>query len=163
MSYTVYDKADGTILKTVVCSPEAITLQYDPDTSAHIEGEYDKALYKIEQGKAKLKSESEQADYRYSLIKDTIPPIDPALTDTELDAYIDQYFYGRVDVHQWKKDHYRILRIRHYPPVVDFIDAQVKIADPAQKAAGEAQMAQYVNKCLAVKQRFPKPVAKEQL
>jgi hypothetical protein len=165
MSYTVYNKTDGTILKKVICSPEAIALQYDPETAAHIEGEYDKARYKIVDGQAVLKTKTEQADYQYGLVKDTIPPIDPALTDAELDAYIDQYFYGRVDVQQWKKDHYRILRSRHYPPIADFIDAQVKIqsGDATLLSEGDAEMQAYVSKCLDVKAKYQKPEARESL
>ena len=161
MSYTVYSKTDGTILKTVICSPEAIILQYDSKTAAHIEGEYDKATHKIVDGQAVLKTKSEQVDYQYSLVKNTLPPIDPALTDTELDLQISQYFYGKVDVQQWKKENYRVLRNRHYPSVFDFIDAQVKLNsnDSLLVTEGQAEMQKYASNCLAVKTRFPKPLS----
>jgi len=50
------------------------------------------------------------------------------------------------------------LRRRAYPPLMDYIDAQVKKAssDPAMQAAGEAQELAYTAACLEVKARHPK-------
>jgi hypothetical protein len=137
----------------------AITWQYDSDVAAHIPGEYDKALYKIVKGTAVLKTEIEQTDYQYNLVKDTIPPPEATLTD----ALIDQYFYGKVDVQQWKKEHYAILRKRSYPPIEELIDAQVKLHSGEKSVAdsGQAQIDAYVQKCLEVKQTYSKPQTKE--
>ena len=50
-------------------------------------------------------------------------------------------------------------RAADYPPVIDYIDAQVKKAssDPAMRADGIAQEQDYLSKCLAVKAKYPKP------
>lgn len=50
-------------------------------------------------------------------------------------------------------------RAQAYPDFREFLDAQVKLssADPAVQAEGQAQLAQYMADCLAVKARYPKP------
>lgn len=56
------------------------------------------------------------------------------------------------------KSDYATRRMRAYPPMQDYIDAQVKKAstDPAVRAAGAAQEQTYLAACLAVKAKFPK-------
>ncbi len=46
-----------------------------------------------------------------------------------------------------------------YPSVNEFLDAQVKMnsGDPVLMAAGSAQLQQYIEDCLAVKEMYPKP------
>jgi hypothetical protein len=50
------------------------------------------------------------------------------------------------------------LRREAYPPIEMLVDALVKLAsgDPVLRAAGEAQQAEYVAQCLAVKAAYPK-------
>ena len=50
-------------------------------------------------------------------------------------------------------------RAAEYPPMVDYLDAQVKInsKDAKLMAEGQAQMDAYVAACLAVKEKYPKP------
>ena len=59
----------------------------------------------------------------------------------------------------WVKNNYHILRNSTYPPLEDFIDAQVKLKsnDPADVSKGQTQLKNYYNQCQAVKARFPKP------
>ncbi len=55
--------------------------------------------------------------------------------------------------------HYGILRMRAYPQMQSYLDAQVKksSADPLVQAAGIAQEKDYFAACTAVKEQFPKP------
>lgn len=50
---------------------------------------------------------------------------------------------------EWVDTEYQRLRAKEYPPVEGFLDAIVK-GDEAQKQA-------YIDACLAVKQKYPKP------
>lgn len=81
--------------------------------------------------------------------------------DKELDAIIQSYLDGEyyqgplLTVNEWKKENYSLLRQWAYPPLVDFIDAQVKIYNN-ELSEGNAQMSQYVTKCVATKTRFSK-------
>lgn len=55
-------------------------------------------------------------------------------------------------------DHYQLQRAAKYPPMLDFIDAQVKMSspDPVMQAEGEVKWNNYVNQCFAVKLAIPK-------
>jgi hypothetical protein len=57
------------------------------------------------------------------------------------------------------KSDYAARRAAEYPPQIEYIDAQVKKAstDPAMLAAGWAQERAYLDACLAVKAKYPKP------
>jgi|GEM_PF-3878537 len=50
-------------------------------------------------------------------------------------------------------------RAAAYPPVEEYLDAQVKInsGDADMVAAGQAQLEAYYQACLAVKAKYPKP------
>jgi len=54
---------------------------------------------------------------------------------------------------------YQEKRADAYPSYQDFLDAQVKINSGDQDliTEGEAQLASYIEACLAVKQQYPKP------
>ena len=60
----------------------------------------------------------------------------------------------------WRKQNYQSLLYKSYPPMVDYLDAQVKISssDTAIISVGEQELAVYNQKCLNVKTRFPKEV-----
>lgn len=49
----------------------------------------------------------------------------------------------------WQNSEYQRLREKEYPPITDYLDAVVK-GDLAQQQA-------YINACLAVKEKYPKP------
>lgn len=49
----------------------------------------------------------------------------------------------------WDYDDYRRKRASEYPPATDYLDAMVK--------GDTTQMQQYVDACLAVKAKYPKP------
>lgn len=53
-------------------------------------------------------------------------------------------------------------RAAEYPPMQDYIDAQVKKAssDPAVREAGLAQEAAYIATCAAIKTKYPKGESK---
>jgi hypothetical protein len=46
---------------------------------------------------------------------------------------------------------YQQLRLLEYPPITDYIDGVVK--------GDQQQIQEYINKCLAVKDKYPKPEA----
>lgn len=54
---------------------------------------------------------------------------------------------------------YTQLRAAEYPPMADYLDAQVKLnsGDEALIAEGQAQLDAYVAACMAVKSKYPKP------
>lgn len=58
------------------------------------------------------------------------------------------------------KSDYTERRRAAYPPIADYIDAQVKKAspDPVVRAEGLAQERVYFADCLALKAKYPKPV-----
>jgi len=80
-------------------------------------------------------------------------------SDQELVPVIRQYLRERgiqKEVMEWVREHYKILRKKAYPPIEDYVDAQVKINTPGMEAEGQAQLEEYRAQCLAVKQRFAK-------
>lgn len=70
-------------------------------------------------------------------------PDRPMPTREELDSEI-----ARLQQEQ-KNSEYQRLRAKEYPPVTDYLDAVVK-GDLAQQQA-------YIDACLAVKAKYPKP------
>jgi len=50
---------------------------------------------------------------------------------------------------KWDNDRYSRLRAKEYPPITDYLDAVVK--------GDQEQMQAYVDACLAVKAKYPKP------
>lgn len=59
----------------------------------------------------------------------------------------------------WKLKNYYLLRQISYPPISDYLDAQVKLllGDSKLVAEGQDQLDKWVQDCLAVKARFSKP------
>lgn len=53
---------------------------------------------------------------------------------------------------------YKVLREKEYPNFYEFLDAQVKLLSktPSVKEEGQTQLDSYVNKCFAVKAKYPK-------
>ncbi len=54
-----------------------------------------------------------------------------------------------ADIATYEKTAYASKRSNEYPPIVDYIDGVVK--------GDQAQVQAYIDACLAVKKRFPKP------
>ena len=54
------------------------------------------------------------------------------------------------EIEQWKLDNYQILRQPLYPNQSEYLDAIVKCDIEAQQ--------EYINKCLAVKEKYPKGI-----
>lgn len=51
--------------------------------------------------------------------------------------------------YEWDKQEYQRKRAAEYPPMVDYLDGIVK--------GDTAQIEAYINACIAVKQKYPKP------
>ena len=64
------------------------------------------------------------------------------------DLEVDVYEEIEVDIEAWKKENYWLLRKAEYPPIEEYMDAYVKGNTTAIKA--------YKDKCLAVKEKYPK-------
>lgn len=56
-------------------------------------------------------------------------------------------------------DHYEVLRAAEYPDFRVYLDGMAKknSTDPVIQAAGDQQLSDYYNACLAVKLKYPKP------
>ncbi len=62
----------------------------------------------------------------------------------------EELIQGQVDlINEKNATAYREQRAREYPPISDYMDALVK--------GDEAQMQAYIDACLAVKAKYPKP------
>lgn len=68
-------------------------------------------------------------------------------------------YYREGFAPQQPEPSYEEQRVEEYPPMADFLDAQVKInsGDEVLMAEGQAQLDKYVADCLAVKAKYPKP------
>lgn len=66
------------------------------------------------------------------------------------------YFEGQAPLEPEKT--YSQKRLEAYPPMSEYLDAQVKLAsdDPQIQTQGQAQLDAYVTACLLVKEQFPK-------
>jgi len=158
MEYTIYNKNTGTIIKTVSCSPNQIEIQYDDSIEEHIEGTFDKVTQKIINEKAVSKDINDINIYKYNEIKDEYPIINKSLTDVELDTLIDEFFYGQVDVEEWKLNNYSVLRKKFYPDIFEYLDAKVKInsKDNIIKEEGNLQLKKYYDDCNLIKGKYKK-------
>lgn len=73
-----------------------------------------------------------------------------------IQAYIDLY-ETESTVKQWRIDNYIQLRRWAYPPIEDYVDAQVKIAQKGSlELEGKSQLNSYTGACYSVKLRFPR-------
>lgn len=71
------------------------------------------------------------------------------------DNQIEQYWLEIVE----PEKSYSELRALEYPPIAEYLDAQVKINSGNETLIkeGQAQEQAYFSKCLAVKAKYPKP------
>jgi hypothetical protein len=99
------------------------------------------------------------------LIADGYKPLDDSQTPPQDGAYT-PYYEETTDkiVRKWEKQEipeptYYEKRAAAYPPVTEYLDAQVKInsGDADMVAAGQAQLEAYYQACLTVKAEYPKP------
>jgi hypothetical protein len=95
-----------------------------------------------------------------TLITDIAKAIQEGESDSEVKTLILKYkedFKVNVAPDDWMIQNYALLRRWAYPDIEDFLDATVKInsGDPALAAEGQAQLDDYVAKCLAVKAKYP--------
>ena len=149
-SYTRYNKLTGQILGTFSCPEMYAIHQYDNTINAAIEGTFD-FTYQINLNTLQAeKIPLIHADY-------------PAYHITELQQYIqdDNALDKAIEnLHEdpitYKQDNYELFRKWAYPDSMEYIDAAIKQKDSKRKKDGDKQMADYVNKCIVVKDRFPK-------
>lgn len=87
-------------------------------------------------------------------------------TDGSYLAYYEDQ--GDKIIRFWKRQElpeptYYEKRAAEYPPIEEYLDAQVKInsGDEALITAGQEQLAAYYEACLDVKARYPKPAGEE--
>ncbi len=66
------------------------------------------------------------------------------------------YFEGLAPVEPEKT--YAQKRLEAYPPMSEYLDAQVKLAsdNPQIKAQGQEQLNTYLTTCLTIKEQYPK-------
>jgi hypothetical protein len=89
-------------------------------------------------------------------IKAAIQRGDP---DEHVDILIRYYMedHGeKLSLSEFKKKMYHKLRRFAYPPLEDYIDAQVHMNILGSESKGREQMREYIRKCLEVKERFRK-------
>lgn len=103
------------------------------------------------------------------LAADGFKPLDASEPLPSDGSYLPTYEEAKDKiVRHWEKQivpepTYYEKRAAAYPPVEEYLDAQVKInsGDADMVAAGQKQLAAYYEICLAVKKKFPKPETNE--
>ena len=151
-NFIIYDK-EGTIKRIGVCPDNQVKIQ-PQENEFVIEGISDGISQKIVDRKIVDKTEVENNDYIYEMRKDSFPKLDFTLTDEEIDQQINDFFVGKVDVQQWKKDNYAWLRKQSYPNIEDQLDSLMKYLKTKQDLTLELE--QTINKIDQVKLRWPK-------
>ena len=152
MEITVYNENTGKIIKTLTGAVD--TKRVLKKNQAYIEGIYPMTGY-IHRGKYIKKqyihpdcsadSISEALDYAKKGRKTCIKALqNVGMSESEAEKYLEK--------------NYHIPRAKTYPPIHEFIDAEVKIHsdDPDLQKQGEEQKKQYLENCLKVKAEFPK-------
>ena len=78
------------------------------------------------------------------------PQVTTTLNDTAYDKNGNEVSYDAKAVQQYVDDHaYIQKREKEYPPMVNYLDGIVK--------GNTAQVQAYIDACLAVKEKYPKP------
>lgn len=151
--FVVYDTNSGELLKSGYCPAKDLSLQAN-------------------EGQAVIITDSliSTIDYVYDFASDKLKQIQLVSasqiyeslnkSETELNTIIG-LFLGTKDlaqINQWRFNNYKALRYKCYPSYLSFIDAQVKLSslDPRVKEEGQEELDEYIQKCLEVKERFPK-------
>ena len=154
LDYTVYDTITGKPLRVVSCPEIYAGHQAIFENEDIVTGHYDQT-YRINLDTF----EAEKLDVEY--------PEAPALRLLELQQYMgDDTLLNKAIINMgedpslFRVNNYKVFREWAYPPMVDYLDAQVKISssDTAIISVGEQELAVYNQKCLNVKTRFPKEV-----
>ena len=66
MSYTIFNIANGQILKTVSCSFDQLTLQYDPVIESYVDGSYSDSEYYFNSNVAVKKPDSPDINFTFN-------------------------------------------------------------------------------------------------
>lgn len=79
-------------------------------------------------------------------------------TDQEIVYGYDGKRYFKDEEPAVPEPSYAQLRLSEYPPMADYLDAQVKLnsGDAELIAEGQTQLDTYIAACLAVKEKYPK-------
>lgn len=73
----------------------------------------------------------------------------PFTEEEELERDLEEA-QARAAIEDYEKSEYQRLRVAEYPDFKDYLDGIVK--------GDQEQIQQYINACLAVKEKYPKPV-----
>lgn len=95
-----------------------------------------------------LSYESWKVDKDLEATEEVIVGKDEEDNDIVETRLVNVYEEVEVDIEAWKKENYWLLRKAEYPPIEEYMDAYVKGNTTAIKA--------YKDKCLAVKEKYPK-------
>lgn len=153
--FIVYNNI-GEVLRTGSCNNSSFLVQATKDENI-IEGQINLKTHKIVNHKIIKKTNNDKIDYRFNNIKNSLPPIDNTMSDVELDNFLTEYFTIKMNISKWRIKKYAWLRKKFYPSVTDYIDAQVKKKhNNIYGSEGSKQETKYLDKCVAVKLRFPK-------
>lgn len=84
--------------------------------------------------------------------------IQPVIRYRNLKGCIEPYYEEIFVLPQVYEPTYAELRAAEYPPMADFLDAQVKInsGDNELISEGQVQLSAYYEKCLEIKAKYPK-------
>lgn len=82
----------------------------------------------------------------------------PVVKYRELSECIEAYYVEEYVEPPVYEPTYAEKRAAEYPPIADFLDAQVKInsGDAEMVAEGQEQLSAYYTNCLAIKAKYPK-------
>nr|NJM01841.1 hypothetical protein [Desulfobacula sp.] len=153
-TFSIYNEETGIITRRISC-PQEIAVNQLGDEEFLIPGDFDDAEYKVVNGAAVMLTQQEKAVKKFHFRKDTFPTnINNGMDEGVLNAAIDEYFMGFVDVPAWRIENYSALRSMFYPPYSDALDAEIKIRNNLPE--GEIQRKEYDRKCMEIKSRFPK-------
>lgn len=126
VNYVVYD-LNGNIIRNGTTSSQDLSSKIQSEGEFILEGVGSPSTHKVVDGILVEKTQLEQEDYQYQMIELSYPPISNFnAPDEEIDQIINDYFMGRVDVSQWKLNHYAWLRKNSYPDIGDQLDEILK-------------------------------------
>lgn len=150
ISYVIYNDL-GEIIRSGSTSSENLDDKILNAGEYVLEGVGRAETHKVVDGQIVEKTQEEQDDFRYDMVKDFYPTLD---FTGDIDQQIDDFYVGHVDVQQWKIDNYRWLRRQIYPEIGDQLDALLKYLK--LKSDLEPEITDIISEWESVKDQFPK-------
>ncbi len=153
--YAIYDTNTGKINRWGFCEEEQIGLQYKTENEEFLLGEYDQT-YQV--------NLTTLTPYKITFLYPDMPVY--SLYDVVNYIASDELLNKAIEnlgenVTAYRLLHWFTFRSKAYPPMTDYLDGQAKLSDPALAVEGQLQIQKYLDDCIAVKQRFPKPTGDE--